>query len=76
LFAETRTWEVRGEGPAPAKRQASRVYDYLLGGKGHFAADREIMELVPPGLVEARRWHPGWPELPKKPPATARPSLA
>jgi hypothetical protein len=26
------------------------------------------MELVPPGLVEARRWRPGWPELPKMAP--------
>jgi len=26
------------------------------------------MELVPPGLVEARRWHPGWPEFPEMPP--------
>jgi hypothetical protein len=52
------------------------VCDYLLGGKDNFAADREIMELVPPGLVEARRWHRAGRSSLRCRPAPARPSLA
>jgi S-adenosyl methyltransferase len=46
-------WEVRPDIPHPA-----RVYDYWLGGKDHFAADRELAEralgMVPQMLDTAR----------------------
>jgi hypothetical protein len=46
---------------------ASRNYDSLLG-KDNFAADREMGDrLVPPGVAEARQWHPGWSDLPAGP---------
>ena len=45
--------EIDTSRPAPA-----RVYDYLLGGKGHFAADREVADRVlasvPAGRTAAR----------------------
>ena len=34
----------------------ARVYDYLLGGKDNFAADREAAEQ--PGLVRVPEWRP------------------
>ena len=50
------TWEelgIRTDIPHPA-----RVYDYILGGKGNFAADRETaersLELVPEMLDSSR----------------------
>jgi S-adenosyl methyltransferase len=65
------------------KPSIARVYDYLLGGTDNFAVDREQgarliqveattlfdgMELMPPGLVDARQWHPGRSALPALPP--------
>ncbi len=40
-----------GTGPAPNELntnvpQSARVYDYLLGGKDNFPADREVAEQV------------------------------
>ena len=45
---------------------SARVWNYLLGGKDNFAADREICDvrffdgltLVPPGVVTTSRWRP------------------
>src|SRR6201987_1399613 len=41
-----------------SKPHAARIYDYLLGGKDHFAIDRETAEkgikLTPPGRTAAR----------------------
>lgn len=30
----------------PTKSHTARIYDYRLGGKNHFAADRELAEKV------------------------------
>ena len=35
-----------GSGFDPTRPSAARVYDYFLGGKNHFAADREMAEKV------------------------------
>src|SRR5258708_21403583 len=41
-----------------SKPHAARIYDYLLGGKDHFAVDRETAEkgikLIPTGRTAAR----------------------
>jgi hypothetical protein len=43
----------------------ARIYDYLLGGKDNYAADRaaadawlEVNPLVEPGLVRVEEWRP------------------
>ena len=41
-----------------SKPHAARIYDYFLGGKNHFAADREVAEKslasIPSGRIGAR----------------------
>jgi hypothetical protein len=44
-------------GPAPARNYSVAEITTLFDG----------MELVPPGVVDARQWHPGWSELPTPP---------
>jgi O-methyltransferase involved in polyketide biosynthesis len=39
----------------PTKPNAARIYDYLLGGKQHFAADREAAEQLVRALPDAAR---------------------
>jgi hypothetical protein len=61
---------VRGDGEV-----ADRWFSTYSSGvaQGHnfsvseFATLFDGMELVPPGLGEARQWHPGWPQLPTIP---------
>jgi len=38
----------------PARPNVARVYDYLLGGKNNFAADREVAERIIAGLPEVQ----------------------
>jgi hypothetical protein len=48
----------------PTKPNVARIYDFLLGGKDNFDADRKDtvrgflgdLELMDPGLTEARYW--------------------
>ena len=62
---------VRGDGEV-----ADRWFSTYSSGvaQGHnfsvaeFATLFDGMELVPPGLGEARQWHPAWPQLPTVPP--------
>lgn len=46
------------QGVDPGKPNAARIYDYLLGGKDHFAADREaadqLMRALPDAALAAR----------------------
>jgi hypothetical protein len=59
---------VRGDGEV-----ANRWFATYNSGvaQGHNYSMAEVnalfdsMELLPPGLAEARRWRPGWPELPE-----------
>jgi O-methyltransferase involved in polyketide biosynthesis len=44
-------------GPAPARNYSVAEITTLFDG----------MELVPPGVVDARQWHPGWSDLPTLP---------
>jgi S-adenosyl methyltransferase len=44
-------------GPAPAHNYSVAEITTLFDG----------MELVPPGVVDARQWHPGWSDLPTLP---------
>jgi S-adenosyl methyltransferase len=39
---------------------SARVWNYLLGGKDNFAADREVgdLTLVSPGVVTTSQWRP------------------
>lgn len=47
-----------GRAPDPARPNIARVYDYWLGGKDHFAADRELAdrlaEMYPPWVQACR----------------------
>jgi O-methyltransferase involved in polyketide biosynthesis len=45
----------RVQGFDPAKPNAARIYDYLLGGKHHFAADRHAAEQLMSVLPDAAR---------------------
>jgi O-methyltransferase involved in polyketide biosynthesis len=61
---------VRGDGEV-----ADRWFSTYSSGvaQGHNYSIAEVstlfdgLELVPPGLVEARQWHPGWSDLPTMP---------
>jgi O-methyltransferase involved in polyketide biosynthesis len=48
----------RARGFDPGKPNAARIYDYLLGGKDHFAADRhaadQIVSALPDAVMAAR----------------------
>jgi hypothetical protein len=44
-------------GPASARNYSVAEVTTLFDGT----------ELVPPGVVDARQWHPGWPDLPELP---------
>jgi O-methyltransferase involved in polyketide biosynthesis len=44
-------------GPAPARNYSVEEITALFDGT----------ELVPPGVVDARQWHPGWSDLPALP---------
>jgi hypothetical protein len=50
-------WSGAGDPPKvdTTRPSVARVYDYLLGGKQHFAADRRAAEVVLGPLPEARR---------------------
>jgi S-adenosyl methyltransferase len=60
--AETEGWNVGvsagDEAPLPeidtTRPHAARIYDYGLGGKNHFAVDREVAEKVLAGMPTAR----------------------
>ncbi len=41
----------------------ARVYDFRLGGKDNFAADRAGLDLVEPGVVQVHRWRAGTGDL-------------
>jgi hypothetical protein len=53
----------------PEVPSIARTYDYLLGGKDNFPADRRTIEqiteyfgdmtLLEPGVVPSARWRPG-----------------
>jgi hypothetical protein len=43
-----------GDNFDPARPQAARVYDYLLGGKTNFAADREVGDRIIASLPEVQ----------------------
>jgi hypothetical protein len=62
---------VRGDGEV-ADRWFSTYNSGVAQGHNYSVAEVAAlfggMELVPPGVVEARRWHPSWPELPTMPP--------
>jgi len=50
----------------PTTPSIARVYDYFLGGRDNFAADRGLAQrlpLLPPGVADARSWRPGWPRV-------------
>ncbi len=49
---EEATW---GYAVDPDKPNAARIYDYLLGGKDHFAADRDAADLLMRALPDAAR---------------------
>jgi hypothetical protein len=58
---------VRGDGEV-ADRWFGTYNSGVAQGHNYSVAEAAALftglELVPPGLVEGRRWHPGWPELP------------
>jgi len=45
-----------------SRPHAARMYDYFIGGKNHFAADREaaaeVVRKSPPGIVLVSEWRP------------------
>ena len=43
------------------KPNIARVYDAFLDGKDNFAADRDVVKLLPPGLVPLPEWRPDVP---------------
>jgi hypothetical protein len=56
--AEGERWfNAYSAGPAPARKYSV----------AEIAALFDDTELVPPGVVDARRWHPGWSDLPTLP---------
>jgi len=61
---------VRGDGEV-ADRWFRTYSSGVTQGHNHSVADFtrlfDGMELVPPGVTEARQWHPGWSDLPAPP---------
>jgi O-methyltransferase involved in polyketide biosynthesis len=59
--------EAADEGLNTYSAKAAPVYSHPVAEIASFFGP---LELVPPGLVDARQWHPGW-ELPDPPPRTS-----
>ena len=57
--------------PRPGALAGGQVRRGVTQGHNHSVAEFTTLfygkELVPPGVVEARQWHPGWSDLPTMP---------